>query len=248
MNKYPGMSRYLRFDMDRGTTDRKLLEIALGRTQYEKVWTFQKRLLGQRAAGLIPDCLITTEHEPVLTMGRGTDKQNLLVSPEELNRRGVNLFEIERGGDITFHGPGQVVVYPIIDLRERHRDTHQYLRDLEQVAIRTLAGFDLKASIKEGLTGVWVGDSKVGAIGVAVSKWITYHGIAINITTDLNHFGLINPCGITKYPVGSVTNLLGYDPGLENFRNALVQQFTEYFGYTIEKVDDPDSLITDQLI
>jgi len=233
-------------EMDSTNANNRLLEITLGRTQFEKVWTFQKQLLRKRAAGLIPDCLITTEHEPVLTMGRGTDRQNLLTSPEELSRRGVSLFEIERGGDITFHGPGQVIVYPIIDLRKRNRDTHQYLRDLEQVAIGTLAEFGLKAGIKEGLTGVWVDDSKVGAIGVAISKWITYHGIAINITTDLSYFDLINPCGITKFPVGSVADLLGYNPGFDRFKNSLVRQFVEYFGYIIEKVDDPDMLITDQ--
>lgn len=224
---------------------RRLFEITLGRIAFEQGWDFQKQLLSRRAAGLIPDCLITCEHEPVLTMGRGTDRANLLASPEELSRRGVALFEIERGGDITFHGPGQVVLYPIIDLKERGRDSHRYLRDLEQVTIRTLAEFGLTGRMREGLTGVWVGDAKVAAIGVAVSKWITYHGIAINVTTDLDYFNLINPCGITKYPVGSVAEQLGHDPGLDRFRNTLVSQFAKYFGYTVEKVDDPDSLITD---
>jgi len=231
--------------MTNGASFHRLWEIVLGRTRFEQVWKLQKQLLSRRAAGQIPDCLITTEHEPVLTMGRGTDKGNLLASPEELSRRGVALFEIERGGDITFHGPGQVVLYPIIDLRERDRDSHKYLRDLEQVTIRALAEFGLTAGIKEGLTGIWVDDSKVGAIGVAVSKWITYHGVAINITTDLSYFDLINPCGITTYPVGTVADLLGYNPGLDRFRSILVREFAEYFGYRIEKVDDPDSLITD---
>ncbi len=233
--------------MNNGASSRRLFEIPLSRTPFEQVWALQKQLVSRRAAGLIPDCLITCEHEPVLTMGRGTDQGNLLASPEELERRGAALFEIERGGDITFHGPGQVVLYPIIDLRERGRDSHKYLRDLEQVTIRTLAEFGLTASARDGLTGVWVGDSKVGAIGVAVSKWITYHGVAVNITTDLSYFDLINPCGITKYPVGSVADLLGYDPGIDRFRSTLVRQFSEYFGYKTEKVDDPNLLITDQL-
>ncbi len=227
------------------TSVRRLFEIPLGRIPFKQAWDYQKLLLSRRAKEEIPDCLITCEHEPVLTMGRGTDKGNLLADPEELSRRGVALYEIERGGDITFHGPGQVVLYPIIDLRDRDRDTHKYLRDLEQVTIRTLAEFGLQGSIKEGLTGIWVNNSKVGAIGVAVSKWISYHGVAINITTDLDYFNLINPCGITNFPVGSVAGLLGDDPGLERFRETLVGQFVEYFGYVIEKVDDPDSLIND---
>lgn len=228
------------------TRNNRLLKIDLGRTKFEQAWVYQKQILQKIADGLIPDCLITTEHEPVLTMGRGTDKENLLVNREELSRRKVALFEIERGGDITFHGPGQAVVYPIIDLKQRNRDTHKYLRDLEQVAIRTLAEFGLKAGIKIGLTGVWVGDSKVGAIGVAISKWITYHGIAINITTDLDYFSLINPCGITEYPVGTVADLLGYNPGFEQFTNVMVRQFADYFGYKVETVSDPCALINDQ--
>jgi lipoate-protein ligase B len=232
--------------MTNGSCSRRLYELPLGRTHFQQVWDFQKELVSRRAAGQIPDCLITTEHEPVITMGRGTNESNLLVSSEELNQRGVTLFEIERGGDITFHGPGQLVLYPIIDLKQRGRDTHQYLRDLEQVAIRTLADFGLTAGIKEGLTGVWVDDHKVGAIGVAVSKWITYHGIAINVTTDLSYFDLIKPCGITEHPVGSVAALLGHDPGPDQFRSVMVKHFAEYFGYTIETVGDPDSLITDR--
>jgi lipoate-protein ligase B len=175
-------------------------------------------------------------------MGRGTDQKNLLASPALLERRGVELFEIERGGDITFHGPGQLILYPIIDLKERGRDAHKYLRDLEQVTIRALAEFGLTADTKSGLTGVWVDNSKVAAIGVALSKWITYHGIAINISTDLSYFDLINPCGITKYPVGSVAGLLGSDPGLDKFRAVMVRKFAEYFGYQIEQVAESDLL------
>ena len=226
---------------------RTLWEIPLGRTSYEQVWKFQKQLLNRRATGSVPDCLISTEHDPVLTMGRGTDHENLLASDAELKRRSVTLFEIERGGDITFHGPGQLVLYPIIDLKERGRDSHKYLRDLEQVTIRALAEFGLKAGVKEGLTGVWVNDKKVAAIGVALSKWITYHGVAINVATDLSYFDLINPCGITNYPVGSVADSLGRDPGMDQFKTVIVTKFAEYFGYQIEKADDSDLLITDLL-
>ncbi|MEW5794760.1 MAG: lipoyl(octanoyl) transferase LipB [Candidatus Zixiibacteriota bacterium] len=214
--------------------------IDLGRTRYQTAWDFQKDLVRRRAESAVPDCLILTEHEPVITMGRGTDRTNLLVTADNLAARGVDLHEIERGGDITFHGPGQAVLYPIIDLRERGRDVRRYLRDLEQMVIETLADLGLVASVKEGLTGIWVENRKVGAIGVAVSKWISYHGVAINVNTDLDYFKLINPCGITQYPVGSVSQLVGREIKPAHFNELLVQHFADYFGY--EAVNAPDGV------
>ena len=221
-------------------TSKELAVLNLGRTRYRPVWDLQKSLVSVRAEDKIPDCLLITEHEPVLTMGRGTAGKNLLVSPEELARRGVDLHEIERGGDITFHGPGQAVLYPIIDLRERGRDLHKYLRDMEAFVIRALADLGLTAGIKEGLTGIWVDDHKVGAIGVAVSKWISYHGVAVNVTTDLEYFKLINPCGITQFPVGTVSQMLGRELKLEYFTDLLVHHFADYFGYSTNVVEDVD--------
>jgi len=225
--------------------DKPLLYLPLGRRPYESVWQLQKRLVAARAAGKVDDLLISVEHDPVLTMGRGTDRANLLAAPETLKQRGVGLFEIERGGDITFHGPGQVVLYPIIDLRRRGRDSHKYLRDLESVVIATLAEWGLEAGVKPGLTGIWVGDYKVGAIGVAVSKWITYHGVAINVNVDLSFFDLINPCGITDYPVGSIAQLLGKGQGMREVERALVRSFAKHFAYNVKQVGDPDKWITD---
>jgi lipoate-protein ligase B len=216
---------------------RPLNIIDLGRTRYQYAWDFQKRLVQERAQGAIPDTLVITEHEPVLTMGRGTDRQNLLVSEEVLRSSGVDLHAIERGGDITFHGPGQTVLYPIIDLRERGRDVRRYLRDLEQFVIAALADLGLEASVKDGLTGIWVDDHKIGAIGVAVSKWITYHGVAINLNTDLDYFKLINPCGITEYPVGSVSQLIKRELKPAHFNDLLVQHFCEYFDYEPVKTE-----------
>jgi lipoate-protein ligase B len=219
----------------------KLIRIDLGLTKYKKAWDIQKQLVELRYKSAIDDCLILTEHQPVITMGRGTDKNNLLVSSEMLKERNVDLYEIERGGDITFHGPGQSVLYPIIDLRNRAKDAHRYLRDLEQVAIMALAKLSLKAEIKEGLTGIWVDDHKVGAIGVAVSRWITYHGMAINVDTDLSYFDLINPCGITQYPVGSVSELLGQKVMMNDINNLLVESMVGLFGYdgvTVEDIAD----------
>jgi lipoate-protein ligase B len=227
---------------DTSTNSRELLQIDLGRTRYQTAWELQKKLVDRRADGSIGDCLVMTEHEPVLTMGRGTDLSNLLVTPDELTVRGVDLQEIERGGDITFHGPGQAVLYPIIDLRERGRDVRRFLRDMEQFVIRALANLGLIAGIKDGLTGIWVDDRKIGAIGVAVSRWVTYHGVAINVNTDLDYFKLINPCGITEYPVGSISQLLGREIKLEYINDLFAHHFTEHFGYTA-RVDTDASLV-----
>jgi len=223
---------------------RRLFRIDLGKTKYDKTWEFQKRLVNLRAKGRIPDCLLLTEHYPVITMGRGTASENLLTTPEKLFKKGIDLFEVERGGDITFHGPGQAVLYPIIDLNNRGRDVHQYLRDLEQFVIECLGEIGLEAETKEGLTGIWVDDFKVGAIGVAASKWITYHGVAINVTTNLDYFSLINPCGITEYPVGSISGILGEEIDMEEFNNLLAEKFAEYFNYEIEILENAEEYLS----
>jgi lipoate-protein ligase B len=226
------------------TDAKQLLQINLGRTRYKEAWLLQKELVDRRAAGTIEDCLLITEHEPVLTMGRGTDKANLLVSPGNLRARGVDLLEIERGGDITFHGPGQVVLYPIIDLKPRNRDVRRFLRDMEQFVIKALADLGMIAGVKEGLTGIWVKDHKIGAIGVAVSKWVTYHGVAINVNTDLDYFKLIKPCGISEYPVGSIAQLLGREIKLGYVGDLLAYHFAEHFGYEAESVADPSAFLS----
>ena len=224
---------------------KRLYRINLGRSQYRDAWNFQKRLVKLRYQSKISDCVIFTEHEPVITMGRGTSRKNLLVSTEFLESQGIDLVEIERGGDITYHGPGQTVVYPIIDLNARGRDTHQYLRDLENLVIATLKDLGLVAGVKPGLTGVWVNDHKLAAIGVAVSKWITYHGLALNVNTDLKSFELINPCGITAYPVGSIAEELGREVNQENVNELLASNFAAHFYYEMETVEDIEALLTE---
>lgn len=225
----------------RGLT--RLFRIDLGRTRYKDAWEIQKRLVGLRFKSKVPDCLLLTEHEPVVTMGRASSKSNLLCSPAELKERGVGLFEIERGGDITFHGPGQLVVYPIIDLNVRGRDLHRYLRDLEGIVVATLNDLDLDARIKQGLTGVWVDNHKLAAIGVAVSRWITYHGVALNVNTDLDYYKLINPCGITHFPVGSISSLLGKEIDLREVTDLLANNFARFFFYETTEMTDIDSLL-----
>lgn len=167
-----------------------LLEVRrLGRTDYAATRALQVELVEQRVKGEIGDVVLLTEHDPVITLGRGTP-------PDALGDVGMPVIEIERGGDATYHGPGQLVVYPILELPEGRRDLHRYLRDLEEVVIGVLSEFDLEGSSKDGLTGVWLGDKKIASIGVAVRRWVTWHGIGLNLTTDLDAFRVFNPCGL----------------------------------------------------
>lgn len=215
---------------------KKLFRFDLGKTSYKEAWDLQKRLLEARQNGRIADCLILTEHDPVITMGRATSPANLLCSRDQLRLRGVELYEIERGGDITFHGPGQLVAYPIIDLDGHGRDLHKYLRTLEQAVIDTLGDLDVKAEVKPGLTGVWADDHKLAAIGVAVQRWITYHGLALNISTDLEYFKLINPCGITRYPVGSIESILKKKVEFGRVADLFIENFAASFYYEVENM------------
>jgi lipoate-protein ligase B len=225
-----------------------LYRLDLGKTDYKDTWDLQKKLVDLRAEGKIPDTLILTEHQPVITMGRGTAKENLLVSREELEKRGIDLYHIERGGDITYHGPGQLVAYPIIDLSARGRDLHRYLRDLEEVVIQTLSKYGLTGTLKKSLTGVWVDNHKLAAIGVAVSKWISYHGLALNVNTDLDYAKLINPCGITQFPLGSIASMTGQNVDFTEVKNHLADDFAEYFGYEVKKAKSIDDIYSESAV
>ena len=227
------------------TDAKKLFRVDLGLTEYRQVWEIQKKLVRQRIQSQIPDCLLITEHQPVITMGRGTDPSNLLVSPDVLSDKEIDLCEIERGGDITFHGPGQAVLYPIVDLQHREKDVHKYLRDLERFTIEALGELGLEATVKDGMTGIWVEDHKVGAIGVAVSRWVTYHGVALNVDTDLEYFRLINPCGITDYPVGTISQFLEKEITLRYVNDLLSQHFARVFQYAVEQISDIEEILRD---
>lgn len=202
----------------------------LGRVEYDHAWAIQRELVASRQAGHAPDTLLLLEHPPVITLGRSGETAHLLGSDAELERRGVALVETDRGGDITFHGPGQIVGYAIVDLAPRGRDLHRYLRDLESVLIRALAEFGIVAGRVEGLTGVWVGDAKVAAIGIRVARWVTHHGFALNVDTDLSYFDLIVPCGIADRRVTSMKALLGDAIDREDVENALACAFESVFG------------------
>ena len=178
----------------------------LGTVRYDEALQLQRALVEQRRAGAIADQLLLLEHPPVITLGVKGDggRSNIVATPERLSELGIEVSETGRGGDVTYHGPGQLVGYPIVDLRPDRCDVHRYVRDLEEVMIRVCVDYGLSAARIAGLTGVWVGTAKIGAIGVRISRWITSHGFAFNVSTNLEHFGLIVPCGIADRGVTSL--------------------------------------------
>ncbi len=199
----------------------------LGRVRYGDALRLQRELVEKRKQGAIPDQLLLLEHPHVITLGRNGRLQNLLAAPEVLERAGIEFFHTDRGGDITYHGPGQVVGYPILDLREWRRDVVAYVRALEQVIIEALAQFGLRGERVEGRTGVWIDGRKIAAIGVHVSRWVTSHGFAFNVSTDLNYFRYIVPCGLAA-PVTSMWEL-GARAELREVHAALVAAFSRVF-------------------
>lgn len=204
----------------------------LGRTRYGETWDLQRRLFDLRHHGLIDDVLLFTEHEHVYTLGKGGDSNHLLASEEELSKDGTEVFRIDRGGDITYHGPGQIVGYPIIDLNQYSPDIHKYLRSLEDALIGLLDGYGIKGEREEEMTGVWVGGEKIAAIGVKVSRWVTMHGFALNVNTDLQKFERIIPCGIFHKGVTSMKRLLGKELPAEEVVARLMESFAAVFGCT----------------
>lgn len=205
--------------------------VDLGRIGYEAAFELQRELVERRKRGEIPDQLLIVEHPHVITMGRNAHAENLLASPEVLDRAGIELHSTDRGGDVTYHGPGQIVGYPIVDLREWKRDVVAYLRALEQVLIDALKDFGIRAGRKQGATGAWVGDAKIAAIGVHISRWVASHGFALNVDTDLNYFKYIVPCGLMQ-PVTSM-RALGSDASRQEVVAAIAAAFARVFGREI---------------
>jgi lipoyl(octanoyl) transferase len=223
----------------------------LGRVPYGEAHALQERLVAARLRGEAPDTLLLLEHEPVITLGRGAHDENVLVPRAHLAKLGVELHETGRGGDVTYHGPGQLVAYPIFDLRPDRCDVRRYVRDLARVMIALAARHGVEASFLEGdakLVGVWVDEAspnrwpgdpraeggaarpaKIGAIGVRISRWVTMHGFAFNVSTDLAHFRLITPCGISQYGVTTLAALGALAPPVEDVARAAVECFAEVF-------------------
>jgi lipoyl(octanoyl) transferase len=204
----------------------------LGLVPYAEALALQRALVEDRRQGRIEDVLLLVEHPHVLTLGVRGDggRSHILVRPEALASRGVEVHETGRGGDITYHGPGQIVGYPIIDLKPDRRDVHRYVRDLEDVLIRTARDYGVDATRVEGLTGVWVGRDKLAAIGVRIARWITSHGFALNVTTDLDYFDLIVPCGIADRGVTSLARLLGRPVDRREVEDRVAAHFRDVFG------------------
>ena len=214
--------------------------VDLGHMAYAEALELQRAVARARIDGSQPeDVLLLVEHPPVVTLGRSFKEGHLLASPELLAARGVELFEVERGGDVTFHGPGQLVGYPIIDLARHRKDLHWYLREVEQALIDALFGYGIVAGRKERYTGVWVDDRKIASIGVHARDWVTWHGFALNVTTDLRYFDLIVPCGIQAVTMTSVERETAPRPApkLSQVAADVAHAFGSSFGIEIEPTD-----------
>jgi lipoate-protein ligase B len=192
--------------------ERELWTVSLGQVAYEEALELQRHIARDRISGALPqDVLLLVEHPPVVTLGRASKGKHLIASPEFLRSKGVELFEVERGGDVTFHGPGQLVGYPIVDLKRHRLDLHWYLRKIEEALINTLADYDIVAERNPSFTGVWTKGKKIASIGVHARDWVTWHGFALNVTTDLSYFDLMVPCGIDGVVMTSIARELGTD-------------------------------------
>lgn len=204
----------------------------LGRQDFHQTWGYQRSLLAKRLQGKIPDTLLLVEHDHVYTIGRTGSESNILFDRNSGAGFEIPVVHIDRGGDITYHGPGQLVGYPILNLTDHYLDLHKYLRDIEDVIILTLADYDIHGEREYNKTGVWVNGSKIAAIGVKVSRWITMHGFALNVSTDLRYFDSIHPCGMAACRVTSMKELLKTEIPLESVAGTVVKHFTEVFdGY-----------------
>jgi lipoyl(octanoyl) transferase len=209
---------------------RKAMLLDLGLEEYARAYSLQLRLNLLRQIGEIPDTVVFVEHPPCLTMGRASHRENVLAAPEELQARGIAVHATDRGGDVTYHGPGQLVLYAIIHLDGYGRDVHAHARRLEQVLIDAVASFGLEATRKKGYPGVWTAEGKIGAIGLSVKRWVTLHGVALNVSPDMSHFSLIVPCGIRDRGVTSLADVLGYSVGIAPAKVALRESFERVFG------------------
>jgi len=210
----------------------------LGRVDYFEALQLQHQKVALCKAGTIPDALLLLEHPHVYTFGRNAKKEHLLVSRQFLTKVGAEVFETDRGGDITYHGPGQLVGYPILDLTRHRRDLAWYMRSLEEVMIGVAAGFAVRATRLNGATGVWVGNEKLVAMGVHISRWVTSHGFAFNVNTDMRYFEHIVPCGLRGKGVTSLQRLLGEPVKMEAVVQRVIEEFGRVFGLEMAKFEE----------
>ena len=208
--------------------------INLGLCPYAQALELQHELVADHKNGSGVDTLLLLEHPPVLTLGRRANESNILASSELLAREGIEVFKVERGGDVTYHGPGQLVGYPILDLRHFKQDVGWYVASVAEVLTRTLLDFGLRGAYRQDLPGVWVGDEKIVAIGARIEKWVTSHGFACNVNPNMQHWQLIIPCGISDKGVTSLAHLLGREISVDEVVPRVVQHFGDVFGVTME--------------
>jgi len=222
------------------------LQVDLGLIPYAEAYALQKRVVVARKLGLIDDVLFFCEHPHVITQGRNGKREHLLASESVLHQKSVEFFETSRGGDVTYHGPGQIVAYPILNLGAIRRDVVWYVRQLEEAMIRATAEFGIVAGREAGKTGVWVGEEKtsekLAAIGVHISRWVTSHGLAYNVSTDLRNFDLIVPCGIADRKATSLEKLLGRSVKLDEVKPKLAAHLAEVFGLELQRIDRAELL------
>ncbi|MEE8360486.1 MAG: lipoyl(octanoyl) transferase LipB [Candidatus Omnitrophota bacterium] len=204
--------------------------IDLGISEYREAYNVQREILRKRLSGIIDDTVIITEHKPVFTISRLGSKENLLATSDEIKDKGIELIEIDRGGDITFHGPGQLVMYPIIDLKGYSRDIHEYIRRLEEVVIDFLLVYDIKGFRVPGASGVWVGKNlKIASVGISIKRWTTYHGISVNVNIPLHYFDMIVPCGLKRCKAVSIASLLKKPADIQAAKSRLTDSFKKVF-------------------
>jgi len=219
------------YDRRRLMENKILTYCDLGFIDYKEAWDLQHEIHTKRVAGEVEDTFFLLEHPNTYTLGKTAHKENLKGSEEYLKVNNISVYDIDRGGDITYHGPGQIVGYPIIDLNNWSKDTHKYLRALEEVIIKTCSEYGLNCERNPKHTGVWIGDKKIAAIGIKVSRWITMHGFAFNVNTDLNLFNGIIPCGIQDKSVTSLSKELKSEISIQEVKNILLNNFSDVFNY-----------------
>ncbi len=212
-----------------------MLLLEMGRVSYERAWQLQHRLVRARQQGKSDDVLILLEHDPVITLGRAADQGHILATTEQLLKAGIHVHRVERGGDVTYHGPGQLVGYPILLLTGHRLGPSQYMHRLEEVLIRTLRDFGLEAERRDGLIGVWVHQRKIAALGARIEQGVSYHGFALNVAPDLQHFGLIVPCGLTGVQVTSIEHELGRRVRLSAVGAMVAMHFAEVFDVCLQR-------------
>jgi len=222
----------------------RAVHLPLGREAYRATHERQLRLHALRVQGAVPDTILSVEHDPVFTIGRRGSRENLLVPPDTLRREGIAVYDVERGGDITYHGPGQVVLYPIVDLRGHGRDLARYVRNLEQSVIDFLASAGVTAQRRPGLPGVWVGERKIAAIGVHVRRWVTLHGLALNVRVNKEHFAMINPCGM-KIEAVSLDDLVDRRYSLAEVISNLLEAMETLFGWRVVE-EEPERFLKER--